>query len=233
MEPQITEEQKKSLTLFAYYCRSHGAETVYREYSIESCDVDWNDDSFNSPDISTSIEGYEKIDTVLDEILRNNNLIENATNDCDLRGNLTVDIDCVNKVLSVSAMEWQYSTNDSSDSKTLEEISEEYDEETYNEVLRLFEQIGENGEGIVQFQGGGDDGEIENDIQINGYSESVPRLIYDMLYKWLTDTGIDWYNNEGGQGSFTFLPKDDQIILEIGQNYEEDVSTISDFEIHF
>jgi hypothetical protein len=54
-----------------------------------------------------------------------------------------------------------------------------------------------------------------------------------MLYKWLTDTGIDWYNNEGGQGSFTFIPKDDQIILEIGQNYEEDVSTISDFEIHF
>jgi hypothetical protein len=233
MEPQITEEQKKSLTLFAYYCRSHGAETVYREYSIESCDVDWNDDSFNSPDISTSIEGYEKIDTVLDEILRNNNLIENATNDCDLRGNLTVDIDCVNKVLSVSAIEWQYSTSDSSDSKTLEEISEEYDEETYIEVLRLFEQIGENGEGMVQFQGGGDDGEIENDIQINESSERVPKLIYDMLYKWLTDTGIDWYNNEGGQGNFTFIPKDSQIVLYVEQNYEEDVSTISDFEIHF
>ena len=146
MEPQITEEQKKSLTLFAYYCRSHGAETVYREYSIEYCEVEWSDDDFQSPNVSTSIEGYEKINTVLDEILTENNLIENATNDCELRGNLTLDIDCVNKVLSVSAMEWQYSFNESGDSKTLEEISEEFSEETYNEVVKLFEQIGENGE---------------------------------------------------------------------------------------
>jgi hypothetical protein len=233
MEPQITEEQKKSLTLFAYYCRSHGAETVYREYNIEYCEVEWSDDDFQSPDVRTSIEGYEKINTVLDEILTENNLIENATNDCDLRGNLTLDIDCVNKVLSVSAIEWQYSFNESGDSKTLEEISEEFSEETYNEVIKLFEKIGENGEGEIRFQGGGDDGEIEDNIEINGSSESVPKLIYDMVYQWLTDTGIDWYNNEGGQGSFVFRPKDSEITLLVEQNYEEDVSTISDFEIHF
>ena len=130
-------------------------------------------------------------------------------------------------------MEWQYSFNESGDSKTLEEISEEFSEETYNEVVKLFEKIGENGEGEIRFQGGGDDGEIENDIEINGSSESVPKLIYNMVYQWLTDTGIDWYNNEGGQGSFVFRPKDSEITLLVEQNYEEDVSTISDFEIHF
>ena len=233
MEPQITEEQKKSLTLFAYYCRSHGAETVYREYSIEYCEVEWSDDDFQSPNVSTSIEGYEKINNVLDEILEENNLIENATNDCELRGNLTVDIDCVNKVLSVSAMEWQYSFNESGDSKTLEEISEEFSEETYNEVVKLFEKIGENGEGEIRFQGGGDDGEIENEIEINGSLERVPKLIEDMVYEWLMNTGIDWYNNEGGQGSFIFVPNNGEIILEIGQNYEEDVNTPLEFVINF
>jgi hypothetical protein len=130
-------------------------------------------------------------------------------------------------------MEWQYSTDDSSESKTLEEISEEYDEDTYNEVLRLFEQIGENGEGEISFQGGGDDGSIDEDIIINGSSETAPKLIQDMVYDWLTRTGIDWYNNEGGQGRFLFIPKDGEIILEIGQNIEEDVIVPMDFEIQF
>ena len=233
MEPQITEEQKKSLTLFAYYCRSHGAETVYRDYSIEYCEVEWRDDDFQSPDVSTSIEGYEKINTVLDEILAENNLIENATNDCELRGNLTLDINCVNKVLEVRAEEWQYSSDGASFSKDLNEIAEEFSEETYNEVLRIFEQINEGSEAEVRFNGGGDSGSLDDNMEINGSSESIPPLIENMLYKWLEETGIDWYNNEGGQGSFLFDPKNSEIILEIETNYEETVSTISDFKIKF
>jgi hypothetical protein len=233
MQPQVTPEQLKSLKLFSVYLQSYGAETATKEYYIEGCQVDWEDETFQSPQISTSIETYAKIDEVLSEIVQANNLIEEATTDCDLRGQLTLEIDCNERVLSAYAMQWEYSTQDSSESKSLDEISEEYDEETYNKVLRLFKEIGENGEGMVQFQGGGDDGEIENDIQINGSSERVPKLIYDMLYKWLTDTGIDWYNNEGGQGSFTFIPKDSQIVLYVEQNYEEDVTTPMNFEIHF
>jgi hypothetical protein len=54
-----------------------------------------------------------------------------------------------------------------------------------------------------------------------------------MLYKWLENTGIDWYNNEGGQGNFIFNPNDGEIILEIGVNFEDDVATDMDFEIRF
>ena len=233
MQPQVTPEQLKSLKLFSVYLQSYGAETATKEYYIEGCDIDWEDEQFHSPQISTSIETYTKIDEVLKEIVESNNLIEEATTDCDLRGQLTIRIDCNERVLSAYAMQWEYSTQDSSDSKTLEEISEEYDEETYNEVLRLFEQIGENGQGEIKFQGGGDDGEIENEIEINGSLERVPKLIEDMVYEWLMNTGIDWYNNEGGQGSFIFVPNNGEIILEIGQNYEEDVNTPMNFEIHF
>jgi hypothetical protein len=233
MTPQITEDQLKSLKLFAYYCRSHGAETVHREYYIEYCGIDWEEQNFESPQIRTSIESYAKIDEVLNEIIETNELVENSTTDCDLRGRLTIEIDCIERILTADAMEWQFSTNEDSFSKDLTEIAEEFGEDTYNEVLRLFEQIGEDGEGMIQFQGGGDDGSIEDVIYINGSSERVPKLIQDMVYEWLTDTGLDWFNNEGGQGSFTFIPKDNQIILEVGTNYEEDINVPLNFKIKF
>lgn len=233
MQPQVTPEQLKSLKLFSVYLQSYGAETATKEYYIEGCSVDWEDETFQSPQTSISIETYDKINEVLNEIVETNELIENATTDCDLRGQLTIRIDCNERVLSAYAMQWEYSTQDSSESKSLDEISEEYDEETYNEVIRLFEQIGKDGEGEIKFQGGGDNGEIENEIEINGYLERVPKLIEDMVYKWLTDTGIDWYNNEGGQGSFIFRPRHSEIFLNIEQNYEEDVTTPLNFEIHF
>jgi hypothetical protein len=233
MTPQITEEQLKSLKLFAYYCRSHGAETVHKEYYIENCNLDWEEENFQSPQIRTSIESYSKIDEVLNEIIETNELIENSTTDCDFRGQLTIEIDCVERILTTDAMEWQFSSNFNDFSKDLTEIAEDYTEEIYNEVLRLFEQIGKNGQGEIKFQGGGDDGEIENEIEINGSLERVPKLIEDMVYEWLMNTGIDWYNNEGGQGSFIFVPNNGEIILEIGQNYEEDVNTPLEFVINF
>ena len=233
MQPQVTPEQLKSLKLFSVYLQSYGAETAVKEYYIEGCSIDWEEENFQSPDISTSIETYAKIDEVLNEIIQTNELIENATTDCDLRGQLTIEIDCNERTLIAEAMQWEYSSEGSSDSKTLEEISEEFDEDTYNEVLRLFKQIGEDGEGEIKFQGGGDDGEIEDEIDINGSSERVPKLIGDMVYQWLTDTGLDWYNNDGGQGSFIFRPKHSEIVLNVEQNYEENVNVPLNFEIHF
>ena len=233
MTPQVTEEQLKSLKLFSVYLQSYGAETATKEYYIEECNVDWEDEEFHSPQISTSIETYAKIDEVLSEIVQSNNLIEEATTDCDLRGQLTLRIDCDARTLEAYAMQWEYSSEDSSDSKTLDEISQEYDEDTYNEVLRLFKQIGENGEGEIKFQGGGDNGEIEDRIDINGSLERVPKLIEDMVYEWLMNTGIDWYNNEGGQGSFIFRPRHSEIVLNVEQNYEEDVTTPLNFVINF
>jgi hypothetical protein len=233
MQPQVTPEQLKSLKLFSVYLQSYGAETATKEYYIEGCSVDWEDETFQSPQTSISIETYDKINEVLNEIVETNELIENATTDCDLRGQLTISIDCNARTLEAYSMQWEYSSEGSSDSKTLDEISEEYDEDTYNEVLRLFKEIGENGECEIKFQGGGDDGSIDEEMEINGSLEIVPKLIYDMVYQWLTDTGIDWYNNDGGQGSFIFRPKHSEIDLNIEQNYEEDVTVPLNFVIHF
>ena len=234
MQPQVTEEQLKSLKLFSVYLQSYGAETAYKEYFIENCEIDWEDEGFQSPETRITIETYDRINDVLNEIIETNELIENSTTDCDNRGQLTITIDCINRILSASSSEWQLSTTEESgDSKTLEEISEEYDEETYNEVLRLFEQIGENGEGEVEFQGGGDSGSLNDYMDINGSSEQVSTLLENMLYNWLENNGVDWYNNEGGQGRFIFNPNDGEIILEISVNFEDSITTDMDFEIKF
>ena len=233
MTPQVTPEQLKSLKLFSVYLQSYGAETATKEYYIESCDLDYEDENWHSPQTNISIESYTKIDEVLNEIIETNELFENATTDCDLRGQLNIEIDCIERVLTASASQWEFESNGFEFSKTLEEISEDYSEETYNEVLRIFEQIGENGDGEASFQGGGDSGELEGNIVINGSSEDMPKLIEDMLYHWLEETDVDWYNNEGGQGSFIFNPSDSQIYLNLEQNYEENVNVPLDFKIHF
>ncbi len=233
MQPQVTEEQLKSLKLFALYLNSYGAETATKDYYIEYCEIEYEDDYFHSPETSIAIETYEKIDEVLKEILETNQLIDNATTDCDLRGQLTLKIDCIERTLTVTATQWEFESTGFDFSKTLEEISEDYSEETYNEVLRLFELMGENGEGEARFQGGGDSGALDSDMYINGSSENIPTLIEDMLYKWLEETNVDWYNNEGGQGSFIFNPKDSEIYLNLEQNYEESVNVPLGFKIHF
>ena len=233
MQPQVTEEQLKSLKAFSLYCRSYGAETATKDYGIEYCQIEYEDDYFQSPDTNIPINTYERINEVLEEIIETNELVENATTDCDLRGQLTLEIDCIERTLTASATQWEFESNGFEFSKTLEEISEDYSEETYNEVLRIFEQIGKNGEGIIQFQGGGDNGSLDGDMSINGSSEDMPKLIEDMLYHWLEETDVDWYNNEGGQGSFIFQPAESQIYLNLEQNYEENVNVPINFEIKF
>jgi hypothetical protein len=233
MQPQVTEEQLKSLKLFGIYLQSYGAETATRTYFIEECSSEYEDNNFYSPQTSKSIEIYDKIDEVLREIVENNQLIENATTDCDLRGNLILEIDCVNRVLTATGTQWEYSSRDFDFEKTLDEISKDYNEETYNEVLRIFEEIGEDGEAEARFNGGGDSGALDDFMYINGSDKKIPELIEDMLYEWLEETDIDWYNNEGGQGSFIFRPRHSEIILTIGQNYEESVVTPLKFEIKF
>jgi len=98
----------------------------------------------------------------------------------------------------------------------------------------------------VEFQGGGDDGQIEgvylinnNDDYIdmpddmiawtsltygNQQSEQKPTKLVDALedvcQRALDETGLDWYNNDGGQGNLTidFRETPPKISLYVGIN---------------
>ena len=69
---------------------------------------------------------------------------------------------------------------------------------------------------VIDFSGSGDSGQID-DIQISyveGHEpsmaervtleEQLRRDLDTWAYKYLEGTGVDWYNNEGGQGQIEF-----------------------------
>ena len=99
---------------------------------------------------------------------------------------------------------------------------------------------------IVDFQGGGDSGQVEEVFyrDINDQPHSIPDdmiawtkqtygnaepkteriklndVLEDLCYRALDETGLDWYNNEGGQGHLIidFSESPPNIRLEVGIN---------------
>ena len=106
----------------------------------------------------------------------------------------------------------------------------------------------------VEFQGGGDSGQVEyvgyqdkndewNTIpdeitswtkQTYGSQEpqqeriSLDEVLEDLCYRALDETGLDWYNNDGGQGNLTidFSESPPKISLYVGINQ----TTTDDYE---
>lgn len=60
---------------------------------------------------------------------------------------------------------------------------------------------------IVNFSGSGDSGSIDDiTFEPEMKDEDLRSRIEAWSYKYLEGTGVDWYNNEGGQGTIEFEP---------------------------
>ena len=107
---------------------------------------------------------------------------------------------------------------------------------------------------VVEFQGGGDDGQVDgvylydqNDVDIDvpndmiawttqtyGGQEAESKqtklvdALEDLCSRALDNTGLDWYNNDGGQGNLTidFKENPPSIKLNVGINHR----TTEDYE---
>lgn len=229
--PQLTPDELKTLQLFAYYCRSHGADGVYKTYYLSACDIDWDDDNWYSYQISSSIESYDKIDKLIDKLVRDESLIDHF-NECDGSQRIEVEIDCKERILNIYAYETVYGSEPHGSTYNLEDIESEFGEETLKAVEELFEELGDSYTS-VDFSGGGDDGYIEDFMIIDGNQVDIPKLIEDMLYRMLNGNFGGWENNEGGQGSWEFNPKDKTIFFDFNYNTEEEQSVNIDYEIRF
>ena len=60
----------------------------------------------------------------------------------------------------------------------------------------------------IEFSGDGDEGQIHNIViaMHSGHKEpeDLKEAVENWAYKFLEGTGVDWHNNEGGQGEITF-----------------------------
>ena len=229
--PQLTPEELKTLQVFAYYCRSYGADDVYTTVYLSDCSRDWQDDGWYSRQVSRSIEGYDKIDELVEKLVDNESITDEF-NECDGSQRIEVEIDCKEKVLTITAYETVYGTEPHGSDYTLVDIKSEYGENAAKAVEELFTFL--NGrDARVDFSGGGDNGYIEDDMTVDGEQEDIPAAIEDLLYSMLNGNFAGWENNEGGQGSWEFNSGDKTIFFDFNYNTEEEVSVNIDYEIRF
>jgi hypothetical protein len=108
---ELTEEQKKTLKLFSYYCGSYGAKTAtLTVYLAENGSVDWQDDVWHS-ETSTRIESYDKIDDLIDYFFNDTTLMDYY--DYDNTGTLEFEIDIKERKMTMTGWHREYSTEDS------------------------------------------------------------------------------------------------------------------------
>jgi len=229
--PQLTPDELKTLQLFAYYCRSYGADSVYRTYYLSACSKDWEDDRWYSSDVSGGIDGYDRIDELIDKLVDDESIV-NEFNDCDGSQRIDVEIDCKEKSLTITAYETVYGTDPRGLDYDLENIKEEYGEDVAKAVEELFTYL-DGRDARVEFSGGGDDGYIEDDMWIDSERVDIPKPIDDLLYSMLNGNFAGWENNEGGQGSWEFNSGDKTIFFDFNYNTEEESNIGLDYEIKF
>jgi hypothetical protein len=229
--PQLTPEELKTLQLFAYYCRSYGADSVYRTYYLSACSKDWEDDKWYSRDVSGGIDGYDRIDELIDKLVDDESIIDQF-NDCDGSQRIEIEIDCKEKVLTITAYETVYGTEPHGLDYDLENIKEEYGENAAKAVEELFTYL-DGRDAKVDFSGGGDDGYIEDDMWVDSERVDIPKPIDDLLYSMLNGNFAGWENNEGGYGSWEFNSGDRTIFFDFNYNTEEESNIGLDYEIKF
>ena len=215
---KVTEEQAKTLKLFAYYAQGYGKKEVNTQIYSQECNEDWRDEEWFG-DGHTRVESYDAIDSVIDEIIEEHDLFEKSVTDCDNKGQLHINIDCVERTLKIDASEWRYDTNASGDVLELSDL-----EEGHEDLVKIFNYMKSEGysEGVVTFAGGGDSGEINSGIEYDGkFTEQIPKGVENFFYEWLENHFGGWEINEGSQGRFVFNADDGNLELEFEENTEE------------
>ena len=210
----LTEEQRKTLKLFAYYCGSYGAkEATLKCYLVENGAVDWIDSNWYS-DTMTIIEGYDKINLLIEDILKNSDLLDYY--EYDNPGSLKIELDVLEKKLSFTGWHTEWETSNRS-------LTWENFHDAQPEFDSLFESL--SGQmGVLSFEGSGDSGWVEDEIITDNGKMNCPEFFKDWCYDMLGNNFGGWEINEGSQGEFNILPNEKMVELNFNQNFEDNVS---------
>lgn len=210
---KLNPEQLKTLKLFSYYCGSYGAKTAAMYvYLHEYGGVDYIDNNWYS-DSGTNIENYDKIQELIEYILNDTNMLDYY--DYEGNGTLIFEIDVNERKLKIDGYHKEYSTNDSS----YEWSDKEGD---FEGVLDdVFSELGGD-TAILEFEGSGDSGYLNDGMEVIGVGlKPVPASLEDWCYSKIPS---GWEINEGSQGKFIIDSRHKQIVLEYGENVEDELS---------
>ena len=139
-----------------------------------------------------------------------------------------VDFDTTKRELTITQ---NYNYYDVGSESEIEFEGDDVDMDSFrNQLEDNGTEIPEDGILTARYNGGGDDGSLDNSFdEIN---ESVPSLMEDFCYNGLSSNFGGWENNEGGEGYFIFNFNDNTVTLYHTENIETgDSNTL--FETNF
>jgi hypothetical protein len=225
MEKILTPEEKKYLRMVSNYLNSLGMKEGDINIELDNDAGSLDSDSINWEyvrhfDNNYTAEIPDGLYPILKKILDYSDNNADFNNDVDMLNyqSINVNIDCKDKIISVNHF---YSYYGRGDGNTIT-----WDEENDKELIDRFESLIENmpndGQLTITYNGGGDSGYLEGDFIETG--DGVPTEIEDWCYNELSVNFGGWEINEGSDGQFTFDFKNHTIHLDHTFNTEENES---------
>lgn len=211
MEIQLTPEEKKSLSQYFIYIRSFGSTTANATCYFEYGSFVYGGDIYTNGRI---IEKFKPVELLMERILNDidpDDFDNDEFHDQDELDYFSIDFDfdCLNKTIDVNC---NFSVRDYQDAGSSGEIPEE----VFDEIFKEYSVT----EIVCAYNGGGDSGYIENDMELGGDTVPTPSGIEDYCYTVLEDFG-GWEINEGSQGSIRFNLKSKEYSIDHQWNTEE------------
>jgi hypothetical protein len=211
MEIQLTPEDKKSLSRYFIYIRSFGSTTANATCYFEYGSFTYGGDVYTN---GRRIEKFKPVELLMERILDNiepDNFENDEFHDQDELDYFSIDFDfdCLSKTIDVNC---NFSVRNYDDAGSSGEIPEEVFDKIFKEysVTKI----------VCTYNGGGDSGYIESDMELGGDTVPTPSEIEDYCYTVLEDFG-GWEINEGSQGNITFNLKSKEYSINHQWNTEE------------
>ena len=212
MNLELSPEERKTIKQFFTYIKSNGADTASIDANFE-----WGDPSYIGGmygDNGRAIPKFPPVQPIIDKIFDKVDTDEfednfhNGENDVEFFS-IDVIFDAVSKKVIV---ECNYSTPGEEESFDESEIDD----------MDIFKEYTDRGvsEIICTYDGGGDSGYIENDMDVDGERENTPTFLEDLCYDALSNFG-GWEINEGSQVNIVFNLTDKTITVNHAWNTEE------------
>jgi hypothetical protein len=210
MEIQLTPEEKKSLSQYFIYIRSFGSTIAYATCYFEYGSFSYGGDVYVD---GRRIEKFKPVELLMERIL--DNIDTDEFNNKDFINNdieyfsIDFDFECLNKTIDVNC---NFTVSGYEDTGSSGEIPED----VFDKIFKEYSVT----EIICTYNGGGDSGYIDSDMELGRDTVPTPSGIEDYCYTVLEDFS-GWEINEGSQGNIFFNLKNKEYSVNHEWNTEE------------
>lgn len=231
MEVELSQQDKKLLKIFSMYLQSYGQAVASRDVRVESDSTyhvsTWYENDWRGTSSSISIPELEQMTELLERIFDKYSEILLQDFDEGDYGDISCFVDTKQKKLYFEA----YINRSAS---TGHEIIYDFADVTNTESIEFLNEISQDNDyGTVSYEGGGDDGYIQDDIDLNKTgSISIPKGLESWLYHCLEYFG-GWEINEGSSGRFYFNFKKKIVVHDHNEYFTDNITEPISLEFSF